>query len=296
MSKGNVIVTGVSSGIGLAIARDLASAGFRVFGSVRRDEDGLRLREELGEAFVPLRFDVTDPVAVNLAAEAARQACAGAGIVGLVNNAGIAVAGPLLHVPIEEFRRQMEVNVVGVLTVARAFFPLLVSARAAGLRPRIVNMSSVSGRFAMPFLGPYAASKHALEAVSDSLRRELITHGVDVIVVQPGRVETPIWAKSSDLDPYSQTEYADPLAVLKEMVERRKGLLPAAAVACAVRKALTAKYPKARYVVVENRLLAWWLPRVLPDRWFDRLAVSRLGIRPPGPGVLKLRKNGRMEE
>jgi NAD(P)-dependent dehydrogenase (short-subunit alcohol dehydrogenase family) len=278
----NVVVTGVSSGIGLAVARNLVLAGFRVFGSVRREEDGRRLCGELGGGFTPLCFDVTDPAAVELAAGVAREACSGAGIVGLVNNAGIAVAGPLLHVPVAEFRRQMEVNVVGVLTVTRAFFPLLVSAHAAGLKPRVVNMSSVSGRFAMPFLGPYAASKHALEAVSDALRRELVLHGVDVVVVEPGRVETPIWAKSADLDPYSQTEYAAALARMKEIVAGRHGLLPPEAVARTVFKALTARRPEARYAVVGNRLLTWWLPRMLPDRWFDRLAASRLGLRPPG--------------
>jgi NAD(P)-dependent dehydrogenase (short-subunit alcohol dehydrogenase family) len=274
----NAVVTGASSGIGLAIARELTARGFRVFGSVRREGDGLRLAGELGPAFVPVVFDVTDAGAVEAAAAAVGKACGDDGVAGLVNNAGIAVAGPLLYVPAGDLTRQMAVNVVGVMSVSKAFFPLLVRARVAGLSPRIVNISSVSGRIASPFLGPYAASKHALEALSDSLRRELLMHGVDVIVVQPGRVETPIWGKSADIGPYAGTEYAAALASLSEIVTRRKGLLPARAVARTVANALVARRPRTRYVVVSGRVGAWWLPRLLPDRWLDRLAAARLGI------------------
>jgi len=280
----NAVVTGVSSGIGLAVARELATRGFRVFGSVRRDADGTRLAGELGPAFVPVVFDVTDAAAVDAAAAAVGAACGGDGVTSLVNNAGIAVAGPLLHVPVDDLMRQMAVNVGGVMTVTKAFFPLLARARAAGRAPRIVNISSVSGRIALPFLGPYAASKHALEALSDSLRRELMMHGVDVIVVQPGRVDTPIWGKSADIGPYAGTEYAAALNSLGEAVARRSGLLPAQAVAVTVARALTARRPRARYVVVSRSLWAWWLPRLLPDRWLDRLAAARLGIgRHSGP-------------
>jgi NAD(P)-dependent dehydrogenase (short-subunit alcohol dehydrogenase family) len=279
MKMGNVVVTGVSSGIGEAIAGNLVSAGFRVFGGVRREDDGVRLSRNLGESFVPLMFDVTDEGAVRDAAVSAAEACADDGIVGLVNNAGIAVAGPLLHITAGDVRAQMEVNVVGVLSVTKAFFPLLLKARRSGRHARIVNMSSVSGRIASPFLGPYAASKHALEALSDSLRRELVLHGVDVIVVEPGRIETPIWAKSSDLTRFAGTEYADALCRLKEMVGGREGMLPSCAVARVVGRALTAAHPRSRYVIVENRLSGWWLPMLLPDRWLDRLTASRLGLR-----------------
>lgn len=280
----NVVVTGTSSGIGLAIARELAGAGFRVFGSVRREEDGRRIGDKLGAAFVPLLFDVTDEGAIASAAAAAGAACGDDGVVGLVNNAGIAVAGPLLHVPTAELMRQMEVNVAGVMSVTKAFFPLLAKARRAGRRPRIVNISSVSGRIASPFLGPYAASKHALEALSDSLRRELMVHGVDVVVVQPGRVETPIWGKSAEIGPYMETEYAEALASLREIVARRRGLLPAQAVAKTVAKALASRHPRTRYVVIGDRAMGWWLPRMLPDRWLDRLAATRLGILPRDAG------------
>ncbi len=167
-----VVVTGVSSGIGHAITVDLTEQGYHVFGSVRTQEDADRVQAEFGERFMPLIFDVTDGDAVRRAADQVTAVAGEIGLAGLVNNAGIAVGGPLMHLPIDEMRRQLEVNVVGVLQVTQAFLPLL------GAQPdppfesgRIVNISSVSGHIAYPFMGPYAASKHALEAMTDSLRR-----------------------------------------------------------------------------------------------------------------------------
>jgi NAD(P)-dependent dehydrogenase (short-subunit alcohol dehydrogenase family) len=166
----SVVVTGVSSGIGLGAARVLVHEGHRVFGSVRRQSDADRLRQELGERFVPLLFDVTDVAAVKAGAEQVRAALNGEALFGLVNNAGVAVAGPVLELPLNELRRQLEVNLVGVVACLQAFAPMLWQGVGAGEKPgRIVNVTSVGGKTALPFLSPYVASKFALEGVSESL-------------------------------------------------------------------------------------------------------------------------------
>ena len=177
--KPAVVVTGVSTGIGNGTLRELVRAGYRVFGSVRKREDADRLSKEFGDAYNPLIFDVTDPGAVAKGVDEVRRALAGGRLSGLVNNAGVAVSGPLLELPLAEFRRQIEVNLVSVLAVTQAFFPLLRKASDGGGKPaRIVNISSVAGRFAAPFLGAYAAAKHGVEGLSDSLRRECMLYGV----------------------------------------------------------------------------------------------------------------------
>ncbi len=273
-----VVVTGVSSGIGRGTAEELISCGFRVFGSVRRPADADRVRSALGAAFEPLLMDVTDSAAVADAAARVEEEVGDGGLAGLVNNAGIAVSGPLLHVPLEDVRRQFEVNVVGVLRVTQAFAPLLGARRDPPHRPgRIVNISSVSGRVALPFVGPYAASKHAVEALSDSLRRELLPYGIDVIVIEPGPIDTAIWEKLPDLARYDHTDYAPLLArAVEAAAERKRRAMPVSVVARVIRRALTARRPKARYALPLRRLGDWWLPRLLPDRWLDRLVARHV--------------------
>src|SRR2546427_671557 len=196
-----VVVTGASSGIGAAIARDLAARGFRVFGTVRREQDGAPLE---AAHVVPVLMDVTDTASVARARDEVTRALAGAPLAALVNNAGIPSAGPLELVPLDQLRHVLEVNLVGAVAVTQAFLPLLKAARG-----RIVNISSAAGRGCLPFLGPYAASKFALEGASDSLRRELLPFGVRVIVVQPGSVQSRIWEKVErwDLSRYRGTPY-----------------------------------------------------------------------------------------
>ena len=204
----SVVITGTSTGIGWGAAKVLIANGFRVFGSVRKRADADRLKAEFGQSYVPLLFDVTDAGAVKEAAAEVRAALAGETLAGLVNNAGVAVAGPLLELPVEEFRRQIEINLVGVVIVTQAFAPLLGTDRGLKGNPgRIVNISSVGGRIGNPFLAPYVASKFALEGLSESLRRELLPFGIDVIVIAPGAVATPIWAKAEQVDvsPYRNT-------------------------------------------------------------------------------------------
>jgi len=280
--KEAVVITGVSSGIGLATARELVSAGLRVFGSVRSDADAERVRRELRDAFEPLIFDVTDPAATSAAAGRVEEALGGDTLSGLVNNAGIAVPGPLMHVDPEDVRRQFEVNVIGLLRVTQAFLPLL-GARAGGVaRPgRVVNMSSISGRVALPLQGAYDASKHAVEALSDSLRRELLIYGIDVIVIEPGAVDTPIWDKLPNADAFKDTDYAPVIdRQLARLVNRRRYALAPVAIARVVRRALIVRRPRTRYPVPAHPLTRWHLPRLLPDRWFDRLGARELQLNP----------------
>ena len=198
-SRPAVVVTGASTGIGEACAQLLAEKGFMVFGSVRKTADAERLKARFGENFAPLFFDVTDAEAVLRAAKEVENWLSGRTLAGLVNNAGIAVPGPLLHVPIADLRRQLEVNLIGQMQVTQAFAPLLGARDPQGGPPgRIVNMSSVAGRIARPFFGPYNASKFGLEGLSDALRRELTVYGIKVVVIQPGMISTPIWDKAED--------------------------------------------------------------------------------------------------
>src|SRR5271154_6033280 len=197
----SVVITGASTGIGWAAAKLLLARGFRVFGSVRKQADADRLAAEFGANFSPLLFDVTDEAAVKAGAATVRASLGNETLFGLVNNAGIAVPGPLLYVEVDEFRHQLEVNVTGQLIVTQAFVPLLgADADRKGAPGRIVMISSVGGKNASPFVGPYNASKFALEGFSESLRRELMLFGIDVIVVAPGAVATAIWGKAEQVD------------------------------------------------------------------------------------------------
>ena len=279
-----VVVTGASTGIGYAIARVLIAHNVRVFGSVRRPEDGQRIRGELGDRYVPLVFDVTDASAIHASVPTVADALGGGTLFGLVNNAGIAVGGPLLCQPLEEVRRHFEVNTLGALAVTQAFSPLLGTDRARTGKPgRIINISSVSGRISAPFLGAYAASKRALEGMSHSLRRELMLFGIDVIILNPGSVVTPICDKAERIDGsrYETTEYWPALQRFWSSALRsgRAGL-PAERVGEVVWRALTSASPRTSYPVVRRRLRDWTIPLALPARFIDRLIKKRLGVDP----------------
>ena len=281
--KRSVVVTGVSTGIGHGAVQVLTANGFHVFGSVRKQADADRLKQEFGDAFTPRIFDVTDAAGAQAAAETVRKALNGQTLAGLVNNAGIAVAGPLLHLPIDDFRQQMEVNVTGVVITTQAFAPLLgAEPGLTGPKGRIVNISSVGGRNASPFMGPYSASKFALEGLSESLRRELLIHGIDVIIVAPGAVATPIWAKADEVDtgPYAATVFGPALERIKGyMLTLGKNGLPPAAIGEAIFKGLTASKPKHRYVVSPSPFEVL-MTEILPRRTMDRIVGKRLGLLP----------------
>lgn len=279
------LVTGVSSGIGRAVAKSLIDDGWRVFGSVRKSIDASDAQEALGAAFTPLIFDVTDNDAIKASARQVSDALQGRTLEGLVNNAGIAVAGPLQYLPLEELEKQFDVNVYGPLRVVQAFAPLLgVDPSRQGSPGRIVNISSVAGKMAAPFLGPYAMSKHALEAMSDSLRRELTAHGIDVVTVGPGAIVTPIWAKADEIDveQYRQTEHYGALKTLRSrMRETGENGLPPEAVGDLVRRILNGDARRTRYAILRNKFALWTLPRMLPKRWVDKLIAKRFDIKQP---------------
>jgi NAD(P)-dependent dehydrogenase (short-subunit alcohol dehydrogenase family) len=279
----SVVITGASTGIGWASAKVLIAKGFHVFGSVRKQADADRLKGEFGEHFTPLLFDVTDEAAVQAGARQVEAALAGQTLAGLVNNAGVAFAGPLLHLPVEEFRQQLEVNLTGVVIATQAFAPLLGAESPARKDPgRIVNISSVGGKNANPFMGPYCTTKFGLEGLSESLRRELMPFGVDVVIVAPGAVATPIWDKADSVDVtrYANTVYAPALARMKAfMLSLGQSGLPPETIGEAVHTALTAPSPKTRYVISPDPFQVF-MTGVLPKRTLDRIIGKRLGLLP----------------
>jgi NAD(P)-dependent dehydrogenase (short-subunit alcohol dehydrogenase family) len=279
----SVVVTGVSSGIGWGITKILIQQGFRVFGSVRKQADATRLVKEFGNAFIPLLFDVTDEAGAHTAAQQVREQLKGETLFGLVNNAGIAVPAPLMLQSINDFRRQMEVNLIGTLIVTQAFLPLLGTDRSLPGNPgRIINISSVGGKTGAPFLGAYVASKHAIEGLSESLRRELMLYGIDVIIIGPGAVATPIWdkAEKEDVSQYAATEYAKALRRFqKYMVEDGRKGYPPEKVGEVVLHALTTAKPKVRYAVVPGSKIRQLIQSILPKRVIDEIFAKNLGFK-----------------
>ena len=279
----SVVVTGVSTGIGWGILKVLIQHGFRVFGSVRKKEDAERLAEEFGEAFIPLIFDITDEAGVQTSAQKVRAQLNGETLFGLVNNAGVAVPAPLMHQPIDDFRHQIEVNLIGQLIVTQAFLPLLGSDRSLHGKPgRIVNISSVGGKIGAPFLGAYAASKHALEGLSESLRRELMLYGIDVIIVGPGSVATPIWDKAEqvDISTYENTEYAESgRRIQKYMIGDGRRGYPPEKVGEVVLHALTTSKPRVRYAVIPGSSIRRIIQMLLPKRVVDNIIARNLGYK-----------------
>jgi NAD(P)-dependent dehydrogenase (short-subunit alcohol dehydrogenase family) len=281
----SVVITGASTGIGWATAKLLLDRGFRVFGSVRKPADADRLRNEFGANFTPLLFDVTDEAAVLAAAREVRAALAGETLAGLVNNAGIAVAGPVLELPADQFRRQMDVNVIGPIIATQAFGPLLGSdPTLKGPKGRIVMISSVAGKNGNPLSSAYSASKHAIEGLSESLRREMMLFGIDVIIVAPGAVKTPIWSKADEVDisGYRNSPFFPALEkVRKFMAQLGETGLPAEKIAEVIATALTSAAPKVRYQISPDPMRHLMMA-VLPKRMIDRAIAKRLGLMPPG--------------
>ncbi len=280
-ARGAVVVTGASTGIGEACALGLDGLGVRVFAGVRKAADGDALTRKASGRLTPVLLDVTDAAAIAAAAETVAKAVGEAGLAGLVNNAGISVAGPLEFLPIAELRAQLEVNVIGQVAVTQAFLPMLRKARG-----RIVNMGSIAGRSATPFVGAYCASKFALEALTDALRMELGPWGIAVSIVEPGAVATPIWEKSvarasatmARRPPQARDFYGQALTTMREASERMaRGAIPTDRVVAAVVHALTAARPKTRYLVGADAKVQVAL-KILPDRLRDRLIVRALRL------------------
>jgi NAD(P)-dependent dehydrogenase (short-subunit alcohol dehydrogenase family) len=280
----SVVITGASTGIGWATAKLLLDRGFRVFGSVRKPADADRLKTEFGANFIPLRFDVTDEAAVLAAAREVRAVLAGETLAGLVNNAGIAVAGPVLELSADEFRRQMEVNFIGPIIATQAFGPLLGSDPSLkGPRGKIVMISSVAGKNGNPLSSAYSASKHAIEGLSESLRREMMLFGIDVIIIAPGAVKTPIWSKADEVDisAYKNSPYFPAMErVCKFLLHLGEIGLPPERIAARIADVLTSANPRVRYEITPDPM-RHLIRALLPKRVVDRIIAKRLGLLPP---------------
>jgi NAD(P)-dependent dehydrogenase (short-subunit alcohol dehydrogenase family) len=273
-----VLVTGAGKGIGAAVTERLAGLGMLVFAGVRADADIERWRNHAGGRVHPLRLEVTDEASIRDAVQELRASLRGAQLLGVVNNAGIAVAGPLEFLPIRELRRQLEVNVIGQIAVTQAVLPLLRESRG-----RVINVGSIAGRSALPLTGAYAASKFAMEALTDSLRVELMPAGIHVSIIEPGVIATPIWDTSlklgdqllQEMPKEAMSYYGRVVDAVRKRAARGTGGLPPRVVADAVVHALTSAKPKTRYLVGRDARFRAIFQK-LPDRVRDRIIARQL--------------------
>tara|TARA_B110001454_G_scaffold218223_1_gene245642 strand:- start:1343 stop:2191 length:849 start_codon:yes stop_codon:yes gene_type:complete len=278
----NIVITGVSTGIGYAAALRLTNAGHRVFGSVRNKVDAKRVKSELGENYCPLIFDVTDADAIKEASDCVSKVVGDNGIDVLINNSGIALGGPILELPVDVFRKQFEVNVFGIVSVTQAFSKLLGAYKGANHNGKIIMISSVAGKRSYPFVGPYSASKHAVEGMSDALRRELMLYNIDVILVEPGPVKTEIWKKTPNPENniFLKSDFEPALRKFNGLIKmfEKKGL-DADVIANRIEKIINSNSPKTRYVLSPNKWRDYILPGLLPDRWLDKAMSKTLGLK-----------------
>ncbi|MDA0667897.1 MAG: SDR family oxidoreductase [Planctomycetota bacterium] len=285
-SPRNILITGASTGIGRAIALDLASRGDQVIGTVRKQEDADALLAATPTGALPIRsllLDVTDGASVLRAAEELEEQLQGAGLHGLINNAGVAITAPLEYIPIEDFQLQMEINLIGLLRTTQAFLPMVKKARG-----RVINISSIAGRLAFPLAGPYHSSKHALEGLSDVMRLEFRRYGIEVVVIQPGAIRTPIWGtaakKSAEIGKKLSRQALKDYGKLIQQVGKasaqagENGEDPQLC-ADAVRTALDATRPRTRYIVGRNAKIGMFLRRILSDRRMDKIVGKGLDLK-----------------
>jgi NAD(P)-dependent dehydrogenase (short-subunit alcohol dehydrogenase family) len=277
-----VLITGASTGIGRTTALKLAASGFKVFAGIRKPEDGEALQRDASGPLDPVTLDVTDGGQIEAAAARVEQELGAAGLAGLINNAGVAVPAPLEVQPIDDFRRQLEINLTGQLAVTQAFLPLL--RRAKG---RLVFVSSIGGRVALPFTGAYHASKFGLEAIGDSLRRELRPWGIEVSLVEPGTVATPMWERGERAGDAVIGGFSEQARELYgEKIERYRLVVRKVAargvsaerVAETIAEALTATRPRTRYLVGREVKIQARVAKLLPDRLMDRLISREMGF------------------
>jgi NAD(P)-dependent dehydrogenase (short-subunit alcohol dehydrogenase family) len=280
LSSMTVVITGASTGIGAACALDCVDRGMTVFAGVRDPRAGETLVAKAGPSLTPITLDVTDEQSIAQSVEAVQRVVGEAGLGGLVNNAGIVIGSPLEVIPLPQLRKQLEVNVIGQIAVTQAFLPLLRRGRG-----RIVNMGSIAGRGTIPLLGPYSASKYALEALTDALRMELQPWGIQVSIIEPGAIATPIWEKSAkEAEGLEASASEEAKALYAEAVIRVRAAIADAsqraiapdAVVRAVHHALMASRPHTRYLVGSDAKLRAWMVKWLPDRIQDKLLLWAL--------------------
>lgn len=275
-----VLVTGASTGIGRATALRLDGFGWKVFAGVRKPEDAESLRREASERLTPVFLDVTDPEQIAAAAAQIERESPD-GLDGLVNNAGVAVPGPLETIPLDDLRHQLEVNLVAYVAVTQALLPAI--RRAEG---RIVFLASIGGRVAFPFGGPYHASKFATEAIGDVFRQELRPWGIEVAIIEPGSIDTPIWErgqrKAEDVEaksPQTNLLYGAAIEKFKQVIEdtAERGI-PPEKVAKAIAHALESGRPRTRYLVGLDAKLQAKLKPLIPTRLLDRIVARQLNL------------------
>lgn len=276
-----VLITGVSSGIGNAIAKKFITEGCYVFGSVRKEQDANRLKQEFNSSnFHPLLFDITDLKAIQDAVKEVGNIVGKEGLSCLINNAGVSYYGPMEHFPIEDLRKQFEINVFATVEVTQQFLPLLGTKDLKAPSGKIIVISSAAGVWTRPFLGPYSGSKHALEAIFDAYRRELKLYGIDVVIIQPGPIRTEIWDKAQmfDIEKYKGTHYEQLLQKIETTAieQIKKIAIPPSRVADKVFLAFKKKKPKARYLVTPMKLAFKIFMYVLPARWLDAYFMKEL--------------------
>jgi short-subunit dehydrogenase len=272
-----ILITGTSSGIGYGAAKELISRGYSVFGSVRRKEDGERVKAELGKHFIPLVLDVTDQPAIDRSVEEVRTYLGNSGLGGLINNSGVSVSGPIEHLDIEKVAYNFNVNVLGIFRVTKAFLPLLGTQRDHPSQPgRILNIGSIAGKLCAPYMAPYVGTKHALEGISHCLRRELLPYGIDVIIIGPGGVQTPIWDKGS-LDEFKQTKYMESMVkYFTYLVQSGRKGMPLEVCSQKIADIFETSKPKVRYALVQKKFRSWTLPLLMPPRMMDRYFLKNL--------------------
>ncbi len=277
-----VLITGASTGIGKSCALHLDRIGFHVFAGVRKTRDADSLREMASSRLLPVFLDVTDQDTISATLQKVMEISEESGLAGLVNNAGIVIPCPSAFLPLEYWRNIFEINVLGAVAVTQAFLPLLVKGRG-----RVVNMSSISGRIAYPLMGPYAASKFALEAISDALRLELLPWGIKLSIIEPGPIKTPIWDKGFEnqtsfqklIPDWAQKKYKIPIEkFLAHARQSAKNAAPPEVVAYAVQHALTAKKPKTRYPIGRGVRFYTTFFRIMPDWIRDRIIAKASGL------------------
>jgi NAD(P)-dependent dehydrogenase (short-subunit alcohol dehydrogenase family) len=279
--RGIVVVTGASTGIGKATALHLDGMGFAVFAGVRKKRDGDRLRKE-SSSIKPLSIDITKPASIKRAQGQVRRAAGRRGLAGLVNNAGVGVGGPVELLDVDAFRKQFEVNFFGHISVTQAFLPMLRKGQG-----RIVLVSSIGGRIAVPFMSPYNSSKFAMEALGDALRLELKPWDIKVALIEPGSIATPIWDKAGrsasdierDITPSERKLYGKQLDAFQDAREKTAGAgIPPEKVAERIGHALTSRRPKVRYLVGSDAKRNARGASILSDRMLDRLKAREIGL------------------
>jgi NAD(P)-dependent dehydrogenase (short-subunit alcohol dehydrogenase family) len=286
-ASGAVVVTGASTGIGRATALLLDKKGYAVFAGVRKQEDAKSLAEEGSDRLTPITIDVTKERSIADAKQSVEQAVGEEGLVGLVNNAGVGDGGPVETMDLDVLRNVLEVNLVGQVAVTQAFLPLIRKTPGT-----IVFIASIGGRIASPFMSPYNTSKFAIEALGESLRQELAPWGIDVAVIEPGSIDTPIWRKGAEtideqmeqLSPDAKRLYGKQLDRMEEVLtETASRGIPPEKVAKTIHDAIQSDNPKHRYLVGRDAKIAARLKGTLPDRTFMKLIGRQMKMPTDAP-------------